>query len=129
MAMRDTASMETIQILVPSDLAQRLQPYQGNLSRILEWGLRHVEGKIETEANAITTPEAMALQKRVIAALRRTGIAGPDPKEMRQYLSGRENQRWKPIQAGGKPASEMIVEERDSRLSEQDRILKKARQK
>jgi len=121
--------METIQILVPSELAQRLQPYQDDLPRVLEWGLRYVEGEIETEANAIPTPEAMALQKRVIAALQQTGVTGPDLDEMAQYLSGSENQRWRPIQAGGKPASEMIVEERDSRLSEQDRILKKARQR
>lgn len=115
MAMRDTASMETIQVRIPTELAQRLQPYQNDLSRILEWGLRYAEGEIETATGAMPAPEAMALQERVIAVLRQTGIAGPDPKQMRQYLSGRENQRWRPIQVGGKPASEMIVEERDSR--------------
>ncbi|MBE9472974.1 MAG: hypothetical protein IMY75_12830 [Chloroflexi bacterium] len=57
----------------------------------------------------------MALQKRVVAALHRAGAVGPDPEEVVQYLAGRENQRWTPIQAGGKPASQMIIEERDSR--------------
>jgi len=59
----------------------------------------------------------MALQKQVIAALRQTGVAGPDSDEMARYLSGSENQRWAPIRAGGKPASEMIIKERDSRPS------------
>ena len=106
--------METIQIQVSSELAQRLRPYQSELPRILEWGLCHVEG--ETEAKrAESTPEAMALQKRVVAALRQAGASVHDPEEVAQYLAERENQRWTPIQAGGKPASEMIIEERDSR--------------
>lgn len=67
------------------------------------------------ETRTESTPEAMALQKRVVAALRQAGAVGPDPEEMAQYLAQRENQRWSPIQAGGKPASQMIVEKRDSR--------------
>jgi len=106
--------METIQIQVPSELARRLQPYQNDLSRILECGLHCVEE--EMEASTIPAPDAMALQERAVAALRRAGAAGPDPEEARQYLSGRENQRWVPIQADGKPASEMIIAERNSPL-------------
>jgi hypothetical protein len=107
--------METVQIQVSSELARRLRPYQRDLPRILEWGLRHVERETEAETRAESTSEAMALQKRVVAALRRAGAVGPDPAEVEQYLAQPENQRWTPIQAGGKPASEMIIEERDSR--------------
>jgi hypothetical protein len=107
--------METIQIEVSSELARRLRPYQTELPRILEWGLHYVEGETEAETGAESALEAMALQKRVVAALRRAGAIGPDPEEMAQYLAQRENQRWSPIQAGGKPASQMIIEERDSR--------------
>ena len=107
--------MEIIQVQVSSELARRLRPYQGELSCILEWGLRHVEGETEAKTRAESTPKAMALQKQVVAALHRAGTIGPATKEVVQYLAGRENQCWTPIQAGGKPASEMIIEERDSR--------------
>ena len=98
-----------------SELAQRLRPYQSELPRILEWELRHVEKETKVETGAESVPEAMALQRRVVAALRRAGTVGPDPEEMAYYLAQRENQRWMPIQTGGKPASQMIIEERDSR--------------
>jgi len=107
--------IETIQIQVSSELARRLRPYQRELPRILEWGLRRVEGETEAAAGAEPALEAMALQKRVVTVLRRAGAIGPDPEEMAQYLAQRENRRWTPIQAGGKPASQMIIEERDSR--------------
>ncbi len=107
--------MEIIQVQVPSELARRLRPYQSELPRILEWGLRRIERETETKTRAESEPGAMALQKQVIAALHRAGAVGPDPKDVAQYLAGRENQHWMPIQAGGKPASQMIIEERDSR--------------
>jgi hypothetical protein len=115
MVARNTTSTEIIEIQIPTELAQRLQPYRNDLARILEWGLRYVEEKTETATRAIPTPEAMALQKRVVAALRQMGVVGPEPEEIAPYLLADENQNWAPIQAGGKSASEMIVEERDSR--------------
>jgi hypothetical protein len=109
------ASMETIKVRVPSELAQRLRPYQNELPRILEWGLRHIEREAEEKARTGVAPETVALQMRVFAALRQAGAVGPGPEEVAQYLAEPENQRWTPIQAGGKPASEIIIEERDSR--------------
>ena len=107
--------METIEIQVSSELARRLRPYQDELPRILEWGLYHIEREAEAKTGTESATEAMASQKQVVAALHQAGAVGPAPEETAQYLAGRENQRWTPIQAGGKPASEMIVEERDSR--------------
>lgn len=107
--------METIQVQVPSELARRLRPYQDELPRILEWGLRYVEGETKAKTEAESVPEARALQKQIVAALHRAGAVGPSPEEAAQYLAGLENQHWMPIQAGGKPASQMIIEERDSR--------------
>ena len=101
--------IETIQIQVSSELARRLRPYQRELPRILEWGLH----RVERETGAASAPETMALQKRVVTALRRAGAIGPDPEEIAQYLAQRENQRWTPIQASGKPASQMIIGERE----------------
>ena len=108
--------METIQIQVSSELAWRLRPHQSEMSRILEWGLRRVEREIRTKTRAESVPKAMALQKRVTAVLHQAGAVGPTPEEVAQYLTRRENQSWMPLQAGGKPASEMIIEERNSRL-------------
>lgn len=108
--------METIQIQVSSELARRLHPYQSELPHILEWGLHHVERETETKSKEKSAVEAKALQKQIIAALHRAGAVGPTPEGVEQYLAGCENQQWDPIQAGGKPASEMIVEERNSRL-------------
>ncbi len=100
-------AVEIVQIQVPAELAERLRPYQDELPRILEQGLSHIEAE--------SVSETMTLQKLVVAALHQAGIVGPNPEEVARYLAGRENQRWMPIQAGGKPASEIIVEERDSR--------------
>jgi hypothetical protein len=108
-------SIEIIEIQVSSELARRLRPYQSELPRILEWGLYHVEKETEAKTRTEPAPEAMSLQKRIVAILHQVGAVGPEPEEVAQYLAERENRRWMPIQAGGKPASEMIVEERDSR--------------
>jgi hypothetical protein len=103
--------METIKVRVSSELAQRLRPYQSELPRILEWGLRHIEREVEEKARTDLAPETMAMQMRVLAALRQAGAVGPDPEEVAQYLAEPENQRWTPIQAGGKPASEIIIDD------------------
>lgn len=98
--------METIQIEVSSELARRLRPYQRELPRILEWGLRHVEVKTETEP-APTRAD-------VLAALRSTGILVElDPAIAARYRAGLDQQGHIPVQVEGKPLSEMIIEERD----------------
>jgi len=107
--------METIQVQVSSELARRLLPYRSELPRILEWGLHRIERETETKTEAESTRGTMALQKQIVAALHRAGAIGPNPGKVAQYLAGHENRRWMPIRAGGKPASQMIIEERDSR--------------
>jgi hypothetical protein len=79
--------METIQIEVSPELAQRLRP----------------------------SPEELTLQKQISVVLHQIGAYGADLETVRQYLGSHENQDWMPIQTNGKPASEMIVEERASR--------------
>lgn len=99
--------METIQVQVPSELARRLRPYQGELPRILEWGLRHVER--ETEAKSPALPP----RADVLAALRSTGILVElDPSIVARYRAGSDQQRSAPVWVKGKPLSEMIIEER-----------------
>ncbi|OIO98528.1 MAG: hypothetical protein AUK03_01170 [Anaerolineae bacterium CG2_30_64_16] len=107
--------METIQIEVSSNLARRLQPYQNKLPRLLEWGLRVVEKETKARSDADLELEMMAVQERTITTLREAGAIGADPEIISQYLAAGDTRAWQPIAAGGKPASEMIVEERDSR--------------
>jgi hypothetical protein len=112
--------METIQVNVPSELAQRLRPYQDEMPRVLEYGLRCIEEKAEASPGKKSGPEAIAI-RQIIAVLHQAGAVGPDPEVTAQYLAKRANRSWQPIVAGGKPASEMIIEERDSytpRISE-----------
>jgi|SRR5688572_33428093 len=102
--------METIEIEVPTELIQRLRPYQDNLVHLLELGLRYLEEKDAVEAEL----EAEQ-QKRLMAALCKAGAVGPDLSTIADYLAQRDNQTWKPIQASGKPASEIIIEQRRGR--------------
>ncbi len=107
--------MEIIQIRVPSELARRLRSHQSELPRILERGLYYVEKETGAKTSKASAPEGVTLQMHVIATLRRAGVVGSDPEDVAQYLAEREGQHWMPIKAGGKPASEMIIEERESR--------------
>jgi hypothetical protein len=107
--------METIQIEVSPELAQRLRPYQDELPDILERALRQVEQERERQAEARLSAEELALQRRISVALRQAGARGADPDAVTEYLDSRENQDWVPIQTNGMPASKMIVEERASR--------------
>ena len=98
---------ETIQIQVPSELARRLSPYQSELPRILEWGLRHVERETEAESPPSTRED-------VLAVLRSTGILVElEPAIAARYRAGSDQMRRTPVQVKGKPLSEMIIEERD----------------
>jgi hypothetical protein len=114
-------AMETIQIQVSSELAHRLRPYQNELPRILEWGLRYVEEVQTTEQDRQLKAEDLAELKEIVAVLRQAGVTGPEPEVTAEYLATPENRSWKPIVAGGKPASELIIEERNSRPWFQER--------
>jgi hypothetical protein len=112
--------METIQITISSRLARRLRPYQQDLTRVLEWGLRYAEEKLDATSSEATTAEALAAQKKTVAALRQAGAVGPEPEVTAEYLAQLGNRTWRPIIADGKPASEIIIEERGSyRTAEQ----------
>lgn len=96
--------MITIPLQVPEDLAERLKPLQNQLVEIIELGLRQME-KPDTEAKA--DQEA---KSRLLKVLLSTGIVTPpDPSTPPTYV------RHTPIQAGGKPVSEIIIEQRGPR--------------
>jgi hypothetical protein len=97
--------METIEIEVSAELVQRLRPYQDNLVQLLELGLRYLEEKDMAELEADQ-------QKRLMAALRQAGAVGPDLSTIADYLAQPENRNRQPIKASGRPASEIIIEQR-----------------
>jgi len=101
--------METIQVQVSTELAQKLRPYQDDLARILEWGLRYLAEKGATKPEL----ETWVKQRQIIAALHQAGTIGPDLTTIANYLAEPDSQDWQPIQAGGQPASEIIIEERN----------------
>lgn len=106
--------METIQITVSTQLARKLQPYTQDLTRILEWGLRYAEEKSGTILSAVNAPEQSTIQKLTIDALRQAGAVGPEPEAITAYLALNEERAWAPIIAAGRPASEIIMEDRES---------------
>ncbi len=94
--------MITIPLKVSEELAGRLLPLQNRLPEIIELGLRQLKAQSDTEAVPSTPKE------RVLAALVSTGIVSlPEPA-----TSSQPRNRHTPIQAGGQPASELIIEAR-----------------
>jgi hypothetical protein len=96
--------MVTILLHVSEELAERLLPLQNRLPEIIELGLRQVKA----EENVEPGPEHPALKAQVLQALLSTGIVSvPHPT-----TRSRTRVRHTPVQASGKPASEIIIEQR-----------------
>lgn len=96
--------MPKITLEVSDELANRLAPYQDILSEIIEMGLRQVEARARAEGAA----DRSHRRQRVLDALCTTGIVAV-PEES---VDTRPHSRRTPIEAGGKPASEIIIETR-----------------
>ena len=104
--------MITIPLKVSDELAGRLLPLQNRLPEIIELGLRQLESQGDAGDKQHPKAEAIHLtpKERVLAALASTGIVTmPDPSARSQ-----PRDRHTPIQAGGRPASELIIEARGS---------------
>jgi hypothetical protein len=100
--METKRAMVTISLKVPDELARRLAPLQDRLPEIIELGLRQWQ---DSEPTSLTPRE----QAEQIWAT--TGLIVPlDPVITQHYLVGQT--RRTPIQAGGKPASQIIIEQR-----------------
>jgi hypothetical protein len=113
----ENRNMETIQIPVTSELAQQLRFYQDELPRLLELGLRLIKTEnlkqIQTETAYLTS---LSLQEKTINVLRRAGANAHQAKDIAQYLAKPAVKNWQPIHASGQSASDMIIEERKSRV-------------
>jgi hypothetical protein len=94
--------MVTIPLQLSSELARQVMPLQNRLPEIIELGLRQFAAIRKAE---IAYPQA---KQQVLAALASTGLVTlPTPAAQRKA-----HVRRTPIQAGGPPASEMIIAER-----------------
>lgn len=104
--------MKTIQIEIPLELNKRLIPYQDDLARLLEWGLRYLEEQ------ASTKPELAAYieQRRLMSVLREAGTIGPDASTITGYLAQPQVKNRQPIVATGPPTSQVIIEQRHGLL-------------
>ena len=116
--------METIQIQVPSDLLQRLRPYQNDLASLLELGLRYLEKQTKSQPafdlEQYKQTEQYQRQKRLQTILReQAGVIGPDVDTRLQYTMQPDNQNWQPIEAAGKPASQIIIQQRQGILEDE----------
>jgi hypothetical protein len=100
--------METIQVEVSPELAQRLRTHSGKLTQILEWGLHYIEAEEKTEAKSVSLE-----RRKTLDALRASGLMLElDPTLAARYQAGADKSRRTPIYVKGKPLSEIIVAER-----------------
>lgn len=104
--MRLEAQMVTIPLKVSDQLAQRLLPVYDRLSEIIELGLQRWQEQ-EVERVPLTP------RRRVERLWAATGLIVPlGPAIARRYPSSQVRQP--PVQAGGKPASQIIIEQRNA---------------
>ncbi len=95
-------STVTISLEIPVELAEQLDPIRDRLPEIIELGLLQWQ---DTTLHPLT-PRQRVEQIWADAGL----IATPDPTTIQNQATNYERQP--PIQAGGKPASEIIIEQR-----------------
>ncbi len=94
--------MTTISLELPDELARRLAPLQKRLPEIIELGLRYWQD---------TEPAELTPRQQVEQIWATTGLIVPlDPAITRHYPTPQG--RRTPVRAGGKPASEIIIEQR-----------------
>jgi hypothetical protein len=96
--------MVTLSLKVSNQLAKQLIPLQNRLPEIIELGLQHWQEQEDEQAPL--TP-----RQRVEKLWMTTGLIVPlDPAIVNRYPSPRTRQTA--VQAGGKPASQIIIEQR-----------------
>lgn len=104
--------METVQLEIPVELAQRLQGYPDTLAQIIEWGLCVAENMEKRVAAPVTEAGAQERSK-ILEALWSTGlVVNLDSNLIPRYQADIEQPRRTPVYLRGKPLSEIIVAER-----------------
>jgi hypothetical protein len=96
--------MQTIELQISEDLAQRLAPYQDQLPVLLEAGLR----LWQQEGHATNAGALNERIRRVLAASGRVRLPKP-------YLGAKPYVRHTPAPITGQPVSEIVIEQRGPR--------------
>lgn len=108
----EMVGMETVQLEVPVELAQRLQAHPGQLAQIREWGLRVAETEASRAAAAPVEARTPARCK-LIEALRSAGLLVElDSRLSTRYRADAMESRRTPMYIQSKPLSEVIIAER-----------------
>jgi len=94
--------MVTISLELPEELARRLAPVQDRLPEIIELGLHYWQN---------TQPAPLTPRQRVEQIWATTGLIAPLDLAITQHYPTPRVGRT-PIKAGGKPASQIIIEQR-----------------
>ena len=102
--------METITVELPPQLAEDVRQHQADLTRILEIGLAQIKAERATPPDATETQHTRAMAERarimqVLAADPHISVPTLDPEMIRRH-------NHPPIEVGGKPLSEIIIEDR-----------------
>ncbi len=102
--------MHTITLEIPDDLVETARQHQAELPRIVEQGLKRLNGKKRKRATKPKTPHELALAERarilqILAADEYISIPTLDPEISKQH-------DHPPIAIGGKPLSEIIIADR-----------------
>jgi hypothetical protein len=103
--------MTSITLELPDKLAAQVQAHQTDLPRILELGLKNLLIEKRELPPPSDTPEQ--LRQKILSAWKSSGLIVEldSLPEDRQRIRQRRKS-FKPIKARGKPASEIIIEQR-----------------
>jgi len=97
--------MVTIPVKVSKELAERLAPLQDHLPQIIELGLRYWKDAEQARITPRQQVEHILAEVGLLVTL--------DPEMVRRYTSRAARRRVSPLRIGGKPTSEIIIEERN----------------
>ena len=100
--------METIQVEVSAELAERLRTHSNQLAQILELGLRCVEADEPPKVKSSSFERQKTLDALYASGL----LLNLDRTLAARYQAGTDTSRHTPVYVNGKPLSEMIVAER-----------------
>jgi len=93
----------TISVEVPADLAQKLAPLKPYWTAILRLGLQHWQA----------SASSLTLRRQVEQLWETTGVIVPlEASLLRLAAPYASSTRITPLQVGGQPASEIIIEQR-----------------
>ncbi len=102
--------MTTVTLELPEQLAAEVKKHEAEMPQVIEWGLERLQTTQTVPPNSRDAQRTHALteRERTIQILVASGLVTPptyDPEVMQRH-------NHPPIEIGGKPLSEIIIEDR-----------------